>query len=88
MITQFLVIFLFIISVMAIFALYAVKIAHHFRFLRLKDRKKPGTKPKGKNDLVAFHFPGDTLMLTEAGKKHRAAIYCFDDPLLSRRKRT
>lgn len=42
-------------------------------------RKKPGTKPKGKNDLAAFHFPGDTLMLTEAGKKHRAAIYCFDD---------
>ena len=36
-----------------------------------------GTKPKGKNDLAAFHFPGDTLMLTEAGKKHRAAIWCF-----------
>ena len=42
-------------------------------------RKKPGTKPRGKSDLAAFYFPDDTLMLTEAGKKHRAAIYCFDD---------
>ena len=42
-------------------------------------RKKSGTKPKSKRDLAAFHFPEDTLMLTEAGKKHRAAIYCFDD---------
>ena len=40
-------------------------------------RKKAGTKPKGKNDLAAFHFAGDTLMLTEAGSKHRAAIWCF-----------
>lgn len=41
-------------------------------------RKKPGTKPRSKNDLVAFHFPDATLMLTEAGSKHRAALYCFD----------
>lgn len=40
-------------------------------------RKKVGTKPKGKNDLAAFHFPNDTLMFTEVGKKHRAAMYCF-----------
>ena len=43
-------------------------------------RKKAGTKPKGKNDLAAFHFSDDTLMFTEVGKKHRAAMYCFDDP--------
>jgi hypothetical protein len=43
MIAQFLVIFLFILSVGALFALYAIKIAQHFRFLRLKDGKKPGT---------------------------------------------
>ncbi len=45
-------------------------------------RKKAGTKPKGKNDLAAFHFADDTLMLTEAGKKHRAGIWCFDDEAL------
>ena len=42
-------------------------------------RKKAGTRPRGKNDLAAFHFPAATLMLTEASKKHRAAIYCFGD---------
>lgn len=43
MIAQFIVIFLFIVSVGAILALYAIKIAHHFRYLRLRDRKKPGS---------------------------------------------
>ena len=43
-------------------------------------RKKSGTKPKSKQDLAAFQFDDDTLMLTEAGKKHRAAIYCFNNP--------
>ena len=42
-------------------------------------RKKPGAKPSGKNDMVAFQFPDSTLMLTEASKKHRAALYCFAD---------
>ncbi len=42
-------------------------------------RKKHGVKPKSKSDLVAFQFESDTLMLTEAGKKHRAAVYCFND---------
>jgi formamidopyrimidine-DNA glycosylase len=43
-------------------------------------RKRPGAKPSGKNDLVAFHFggddgPADTLLLTEASPKKRASIH-------------
>lgn len=42
-------------------------------------RRKAGAKPKSTTDLVAFHFDDDTLMLTEAGKQQRAAMYCFSD---------
>ena len=43
-------------------------------------RKKPGTNPRAKTDLAAFHFddadgPADTLMLTEASPKKRASIH-------------
>lgn len=44
-------------------------------------RKKAGTKPKGKNDLLAFHFTADqehgaeTLMLTEASPQKRASLH-------------
>jgi formamidopyrimidine-DNA glycosylase len=38
-------------------------------------RKPAGTRPKAKTDLVAFHLPSDTLMLTEASPKKRASIY-------------
>ena len=41
-------------------------------------QKKAGTKAKGKNDLVAFHFDHATLMFTEASKQHRAALHCFE----------
>lgn len=37
--------------------------------------KKPGTLPKGKNDLAAFSFEGFTLMLTEASQKKRASLH-------------
>jgi formamidopyrimidine-DNA glycosylase len=37
--------------------------------------KKPGTLPKGKNDLAAFGFEGQTLMLTEASQKKRASLH-------------
>jgi formamidopyrimidine-DNA glycosylase len=37
--------------------------------------KKPGTLPKGKNDLAAFGFEGFTLMLTEASQKKRASLH-------------
>lgn len=37
--------------------------------------KKPGTLPKGKNDLAAFGFEGFTLMLTEANQKKRASLH-------------
>lgn len=37
--------------------------------------KKPATRPSAKRDLVAFHFDHGTLMLTEAGHKHRASIH-------------
>ena len=40
-------------------------------------RKKADAKPSGRNDLAAFQFADSTLMLTEASKKHRAALYCF-----------
>jgi formamidopyrimidine-DNA glycosylase len=43
-------------------------------------RKPPGKRPAGKHDLVAFHFgeadgAADTLMLTEASPKKRAALH-------------
>lgn len=44
-------------------------------------RKRPGTHPKGKHDLLAWHFnaEGDreasTLMLTEASPQKRASLY-------------
>ena len=37
--------------------------------------KKPGTLPKGKNDLAAFGFEDFTLMLTEASQKKRASLH-------------
>lgn len=37
--------------------------------------KKPGTLPKAKNDLAAFGFEGQTLMLTEASQKKRASLH-------------
>lgn len=47
-------------------------------------RKRAGTSPRGKNDLLAFHFPredgrsADTLMLTEASSKKRASIHIIE----------
>jgi formamidopyrimidine-DNA glycosylase len=38
-------------------------------------RKTVGTRPRGKHDLAAFHFSNQTMMLTEASPKHRAALY-------------
>lgn len=46
------IIFLFIVSVMGILALYALKISHHFVFLRLRAKKKPGTI----NDFFSRNF--------------------------------
>jgi formamidopyrimidine-DNA glycosylase len=37
--------------------------------------KPPGTRPPGKVRLAAFHFPGGTLTLTEAGTKRRASLH-------------
>jgi formamidopyrimidine-DNA glycosylase len=37
--------------------------------------KKPGTLPKGKNDLASFGFEDFTLMLTEASQKKRASLH-------------
>ena len=42
-------------------------------------RRKRGSKPRGKNDLAAFHFENDTLMLTEASRQHRASLHLFAD---------
>lgn len=36
------IIFLFLVSVMGILALYAIKVSYHFVYLRLKAKKKPG----------------------------------------------
>jgi formamidopyrimidine-DNA glycosylase len=37
---------------------------------------KPNTRPSGKRDLCGFQFEHVTLMLTEAGTKQRAALWC------------
>ncbi len=42
-------------------------------------QRRAGTRPKGKNDLAAFHFDHQTLMLTEASSKKRASIHCVRD---------
>lgn len=37
--------------------------------------KPPGTRVAGRTQLAAFNFPNGTLLLTEAGSKHRASIH-------------
>jgi formamidopyrimidine-DNA glycosylase len=37
--------------------------------------RPPRTKLAGRNSLAAFDFPGGSLVLTEAGTKHRASLY-------------
>jgi formamidopyrimidine-DNA glycosylase len=39
--------------------------------------RPPGAKLGGRNNLVAFDFPDGTLVLTEAGTKHRASLHVF-----------
>jgi len=39
--------------------------------------KPPGAKLAGRNQLAAFDFPGGSLVLTEAGTKHRASLHVF-----------
>ncbi len=52
-------------------------LAFHLMIAGRFHRRKVGTRPRGKSDLAAFHFGHDTLMLTEASPKRRAAIHCF-----------
>src|SRR6202045_3049346 len=37
--------------------------------------RPPQTKLAGRNSLAAFDFPSGSLVLTEAGTKHRASLY-------------
>ncbi len=37
--------------------------------------RKPGSKPRGRIDLAAFHFDQGVLMVTEAGSKKRASLH-------------
>jgi formamidopyrimidine-DNA glycosylase len=37
--------------------------------------KRPGAKLGGRQNLAAFDFPDGSLLLTEAGSKHRAALH-------------
>jgi formamidopyrimidine-DNA glycosylase len=37
--------------------------------------RPPAAKLAGRNDLAAFDFPAGTLVLTEAGSKHRASLH-------------
>jgi formamidopyrimidine-DNA glycosylase len=37
--------------------------------------RKPGSKPRSRNDLAAFHFSDHTVMLTEAATRKRAALH-------------
>jgi len=39
--------------------------------------KKTGAKLGGRQNLAAFDFPNGSLVLTEAGTKHRASLYVF-----------
>jgi formamidopyrimidine-DNA glycosylase len=40
--------------------------------------KPPGAKLSGRNNLAAFDFPQGSLVLTEAGAKHRASLYVLE----------
>src|SRR5512143_479624 len=40
--------------------------------------RPPGAKPPGRIGLVAFDFPGGTLLLTEAGSKRRASLHLVE----------
>ena len=39
--------------------------------------RPPMSKLTGRNSLAAFDFPGGSLVLTEAGTKHRASLHVF-----------
>ena len=39
--------------------------------------RPPGAKLAGRQSLAAFDFPSGSLVLTEAGTKHRASLYVF-----------
>src|SRR5882724_8804090 len=39
--------------------------------------RAPGAKLAGRNSLAAFDFPNGSLVLTEAGTKHRASLHVF-----------
>jgi formamidopyrimidine-DNA glycosylase len=39
--------------------------------------RPPGAKLAGRNSLAAFDFPNGSLVLTEAGAKHRASLHVF-----------
>ncbi len=43
-------------------------------------QRKTGYLPRSKNDLATFGFDDHTLVLTEASKQKRAALWCFDNP--------
>jgi len=40
--------------------------------------RQRGAKLGGRQSLAAFDFPNGSLVLTEAGSKHRASLYVFD----------
>ena len=40
--------------------------------------KPAGTKLAGRRDLAAFDFPNGSLVLTEAGTKHRASLHVLE----------
>ena len=52
MVTKAILVFLFIVSVSGIIFLYAVKLAYHFQYLRVKDKKNPGST----TDFFYRHF--------------------------------
>jgi formamidopyrimidine-DNA glycosylase len=52
-----------------IFFVFHLMIAGRFKW------RKRGATPPGKIGLAAFDFPGGTLLLTEASKKHRASLH-------------
>lgn len=50
-------------------------LALHLMILGRLAWKKPGAKLAGKSSLAAFDFPQGTLLFTESGSRHRAALH-------------
>lgn len=73
-----------------VWQLEAQTLVFHLMIAGRFHQRKPGTKPRSKTDLLAFHFGKKeasdgpeivaTLFLTEAGTKKRASLHVLNNP--------